>query len=43
MLATVQEVKKLLSEGKKLVIGADEKLLLSLPRGEWIAGTIPYS
>lgn len=42
MLATVEDVKKLLSNGKKLVLAADEKLLLSLPKGEWIAGTIPY-
>jgi hypothetical protein len=42
MLATVEDVKKLLSEGKKLILAADEKLLLSLPKGDWIGGTIPY-
>ncbi|MGA2226581.1 MAG: hypothetical protein ABSH41_19255, partial [Syntrophobacteraceae bacterium] len=42
MLATVEDVKRLLSEGKKLVLAADEKLLLSLPKGDWIGGTIPY-
>ncbi|MFZ0931059.1 MAG: hypothetical protein WAN11_20805 [Syntrophobacteraceae bacterium] len=42
MLATAETVKRLLSEGKKLVLAADEKLLCSLPKGEWVAGTIPY-
>jgi hypothetical protein len=42
MLATVEDVKRLLSQGKKLALAADEKLLDALPRGEWIAGTIPY-
>lgn len=42
MLATVEDVAKLISEGKQLVLAADEKLLLSLPKGNWIGGTIPY-
>lgn len=42
MLATVEDVKKLLSEGKKLVLAADETLLRELPKGDWIGGTIPY-
>ena len=33
MLATIEDVKRLLSEGKKLILAADEKLLLSLPKG----------
>jgi hypothetical protein len=42
MFSTVEDVRKLLSEGKRLVLAADEGLLASLPKGEWIGGTIPY-
>jgi hypothetical protein len=42
MLATAEEVVKLISKGKQLVLAADERLLSSLPMGNWIGGTIPY-
>ena len=42
MLAKVEDVKKMLAEGKKLIVAADEGLLRSLPNGDWIGGTIPY-
>jgi hypothetical protein len=42
MLATTDEVKALLSQGKTLLLAGEEKLLRALPRGRWIGGTIPY-
>lgn len=42
MITTVENVKKMIAEEKKLVIAADEKLLRTLPQGDWIGGTIPY-
>lgn len=41
-MKTVQETEKLIRAGKKLVIAGDERLLASLPRGEWVGGTTPY-
>ena len=41
-LYTPQEVTEFITKGKKLVLTADEKLLDKLPKGNWIAGTIPY-
>ncbi|MEN0059818.1 MAG: hypothetical protein AAGB31_13340, partial [Bdellovibrio sp.] len=41
-LHTVDEIKKLLSQGKALFLAGDEKLLCQLPSGNWIGGTIPY-
>lgn len=38
----LEEVSKLIEEGKILSIAADEKLLAKLPKGNWIGGTIPY-
>lgn len=42
MLATVERVTELLTEGKSLILAGDEALLRALPRGAWIGGTIPY-
>lgn len=42
MFATIDQVKALLAAGKTLVLAGDEELLLALPRGSWIGGTIPY-
>jgi hypothetical protein len=42
MLVTKDRVEALLSQGKTLVVGGDEALLASLPKGAWIGGTIPY-
>lgn len=41
-LYTPQEVTEFILQGKKLVLSADKKILDSLPKGNWIAGTIPY-
>lgn len=41
-LYSVEEVKKLISEEKKLFVSGDEALLNELPEGYWIGGTIPY-
>ncbi len=42
MLLTIDEVKKLISSGKTLVLAGDEEIIKTLPKGNWIAGTIPY-
>jgi hypothetical protein len=41
-LYTVEEVKKLVMEGKTMLLAGDEALLEALPKGNWIGGTIPY-
>lgn len=41
-LYTKQEVIKFISEGKKMVLSADETILDQLPEGNWIGGTSPY-
>lgn len=41
-LYTPAQVADLINSGKKLLLTADEKLLLNLPKGDWIGGTIPY-
>jgi len=41
-LLTVQEAAALIEEGKVLALAGDEALLAQLPKGRWIAGTIPY-
>ena len=41
-LYSVEKVKELILEGKLLSLAGDEKLLSQLPKGNWIAGTIPY-
>lgn len=35
-------VEEKINQGEFLLIGGDEKVLASLPSGNWIAGTIPY-
>lgn len=42
VLLTVKETAELISAGKVLSLAGDESLLLQLPPGNWIAGTIPY-
>ncbi|SMF53126.1 hypothetical protein SAMN02745866_03387 [Alteromonadaceae bacterium Bs31] len=37
-----EEVVKMISQGDYMVISGDERVLASLPSGNWIAGTIPY-
>jgi len=36
------EVVNMISQGDYMVISGDERVLASLPSGNWIAGTIPY-
>ena len=42
MLITVEEATEKIKAGKTLLIAGDELLLTQLPKGKWIAGTIPY-
>ncbi|MEV4783430.1 DUF6976 family protein [Burkholderia sp. LMU1-1-1.1] len=41
-LLTVEEATALIDAGKVLALAGDEALLARLPKGSWIAGTIPY-
>ena len=41
-LYTVQEVTEKINAGKALLLAGDENVLAQLPKGKWIAGTIPY-
>src|SRR6266568_3626572 len=42
MLQTVEEVERTIRAGQALMLAGDEAALRGLPRGNWIAGTIPY-
>ena len=42
MLTELENVIRLVEEGKRLTIAAEESLLRKIPKGEWIGGTIPY-
>lgn len=39
---TIAQVGERISKGEVLMLAADEKALRQLPKGNWIAGTIPY-
>lgn len=41
-LYSVDKVIDLIEQGKLLSLAGDEKVLSKLPKGNWIAGTIPY-
>jgi hypothetical protein len=41
-LLEVAEVAALVERGEPLLLAGDEELLRRLPRGSWVAGTIPY-
>lgn len=41
-LYTLDETKKKITAGERLLLAGDEHLLRQLPKGEWIGGTIPY-
>ncbi|WP_317931465.1 DUF6976 family protein [Halioxenophilus sp. WMMB6] len=41
-VADFATVKQLIESGEYLVVAGDEKVLSTLPSGNWIAGTIPY-
>lgn len=36
------QIEKAIKEGRKLILTADKKTIENLPKGNWIAGTIPY-
>lgn len=42
VLCDIESVQKKIQSGKNLLLAGDERLLEQLPRGNWIAGTIPY-
>lgn len=42
MLRDIDWVKEQIIQGRNMFLAADEELLSHLPRGNWIAGTIPY-
>jgi hypothetical protein len=42
MLANIETVKALVSQGRRLILAGDESVLRVLPEGNWIGGTIPY-
>lgn len=42
MFSSVTEVSKEIESGKALLLAGDENQLRKLPKGNWIAGTIPY-
>lgn len=39
---TIDELSHLINQGKTFFLAGDEDALKKLPRGQWIAGTIPY-
>jgi hypothetical protein len=41
-MSTVHELTQKIATGKPLLLAGDERVLKQLPRGNWIAGTIPY-
>jgi len=41
-ILTVDDVAQRISQGQTLLLAGDEKLLAKLPKGKWVAGTIPY-
>ena len=41
-MQTIEEVRLGVSQGKRLLLAGDERLLLQIPAGNWIGGTIPY-
>lgn len=42
VLLSTREASELIQSGKVLSLAGDEALLAQLPKGNWIAGTIPY-
>ena len=41
-ISTVADIKQKIEAGRKLLLAGDEEALRALPKGDWIAGTIPY-
>lgn len=42
VMFTVEDVIRKIEDNKILILAGDEKALAKLPKGKWIAGTIPY-
>jgi hypothetical protein len=42
MFASIEKVKELIAGKAPVIVAGDEALLRSLPKGNWIGGTIPY-
>lgn len=42
MFASIEKVKELIATKAPIIVAGDEALLRSLPKGNWIGGTIPY-
>jgi hypothetical protein len=42
VLRSIDDVKEMLNDNKKLILAGDETVLSKLPEGHWIGGTIPY-
>lgn len=42
VMYTIDEIKEIINTGKPCFLAGDEKILCQLPKGKWIAGTIPY-
>ncbi len=42
VLYEIDQVKRMITEGRKLILAGDENALGRLPEGHWIGGTIPY-
>jgi hypothetical protein len=42
MFASIDQVKEIIAKGAPIIVAGDESLLRSLPKGNWIGGTIPY-
>jgi hypothetical protein len=42
MFASIDKVKDLVAQKARFIVAGDEALLRTLPRGNWIGGTIPY-
>lgn len=41
-MLSIEDVRTMITQGKRLLLAGDESLLRQLPAGDWIAGTIPY-
>ncbi len=42
MLIDAKKAEAMIASGKKLFVAGEESVLMALPRGKWIGGTIPY-
>jgi hypothetical protein len=41
-ILSIEDAKRKIVDGRKLLLAGDEDALRQLPKGDWIAGTIPY-